>query len=93
MYQTCDTCLGIRKIILKEERKVEKVKEIKKPIKNVSINFADGTHENLEEYVLAGHDNDTWYSVMYSPALDEEKIHLNNMVVDLSNDLRETIKA
>jgi hypothetical protein len=65
---------------------------IKKAIKNVSINYADGTHDDLNRYLLAGEDGDTWYSVMYSPALNEEKVHMNNIAVDLSKALRDSLK-
>ncbi len=68
-------------------------KKIKKPIKSVSINFEDGTKEEMETYALVGHDGGTWYSVMSSPALKEEKIHLNNMVVELSDSLRTSLKS
>ena len=66
--------------------------EIKKTIKNVSINYEDGTSDNLQYYALAGIGGDTWYHVILSPAGREDKIRLNNLLVELSIILLKTIK-
>jgi hypothetical protein len=65
--------------------------QIKKAIKNVSINYEDGTHDDLQYYALAGSDKNTWYHVMLSPADNEDKIRLNNHLVELSNTLIRTV--
>jgi hypothetical protein len=65
--------------------------EIKKTIKNVSINYEDGTRDELPFYALAGLNGDTWYHVMMSPAGKSARIKLNNLLVELSGVLLKTI--
>ena len=65
--------------------------EIKKAIKSVSINYEDGTRDELPYYALAGLSGDTWYHVMMSPAGKAAQIKLNNLLVELSGTLLKTI--
>jgi hypothetical protein len=65
--------------------------EIKKSIKNVSINYEDGSRDELQYYALAGLNGDTWYHVMLSPAGKAAKIKLNNLLVELSTILLKAI--
>jgi hypothetical protein len=63
--------------------------KIKKAIKNVSINYEDGTRDELKYYALAGFGENTWFHVMYSPGERDAKVRLNNLLVELSNDVLE----
>ncbi|MEN8615018.1 hypothetical protein ABFB09_07040 [Dehalogenimonas sp. THU2] len=56
-----------------------------KPISSVSINYKDGTKEYLDVYAVVGLSGDTWYSALMSPAEDDGKVTLNNLLVDLSD--------
>ena len=73
----------------KEDTMVEK---IKKPIKDVSINYEDKTHDKVEYYALVGFDGDTWFSVLYAPPKTADQITMNNMLVDLSKGILKSIK-
>jgi hypothetical protein len=65
--------------------------QINKPIANVTINYKDGTQDTLQYYALVGLGGDNWYSVMRSPLHDAFKIKMNNMMVELSNEVVESI--
>jgi hypothetical protein len=65
--------------------------EIKKAIKDVTVNFEDGTQVKLNYYSLVGSDEDTWYTILESPPNRDAKIKMNNYLVGLSNKLIEFI--
>lgn len=65
--------------------------EIKKNIKDVSINYEDGTKDSLQFYALVGFGGDTWFSVMSSPLKTASQIKMNNMLVELSGGLVKSI--
>lgn len=62
-----------------------------KPISSVSINYKNGTREYLDVYAVVGLSGDTWYSALMSPAEDDDKVTLNNLLVDLSDTLLKDI--
>ena len=66
--------------------------EIKKAIKDISINYEDGTSDSLQYYAAVGLGNNTWFSVMSSPPGTGDKVELNNMLVDLSGGLLKSIE-
>ena len=66
-------------------------KEIEKPIKDVTINYEDGTQSKLEYFAVIGLGEDTWYNVIQSPPTREDKIKMNNYLVEVSNRLIESI--
>ncbi len=70
-------------------------KEAKKEIKDVVIEYADGTQDVLDEYAAVGYSeaNHTWHKVMLSPAKDEAKINMNNLLVELAESLRRALAA
>ncbi|AKG53272.1 hypothetical protein DGWBC_0593 [Dehalogenimonas sp. WBC-2] len=62
-----------------------------KPISSVSINYKDGTKEYLDVYAVVGLSGDTWYSALMSPAEEDDKVTLNNLLVDLSDTMLKDI--
>ncbi len=70
-------------------------KEAKKDIARVVIEYADGTQDVLDEYAAVGYNeaNRTWHKVMLSPAKDEAKIAMNNLLVELAESLRQALAA
>ncbi|MGI2335526.1 MAG: hypothetical protein ACRKGH_02650 [Dehalogenimonas sp.] len=67
------------------------IEDIKKPIANVTINYEDGTQSILQYYAISGFGEDTWYKITNSPPLRESKIRMNNYLVEMSNELIESI--
>jgi hypothetical protein len=65
--------------------------QMKKPVTSITINYEDGTHEDLFHYALVGLGEEAWYSVMFSPLKTADKIIMNNMLVGLSEGLLKTI--
>jgi hypothetical protein len=65
--------------------------EIKKAIKDISINYIDGTSDRLQSYALAGFGGDASYHMMLSPSRREDKIRLNNLLVELFSVLLKTL--
>ncbi|ADJ25820.1 conserved hypothetical protein [Dehalogenimonas lykanthroporepellens BL-DC-9] len=59
--------------------------QIEKPISSVSINYKDGTREYFDVYAVVGLSGETWYSALMSPAEEDDKVTLNNLMVDLSD--------
>ena len=66
--------------------------EIEKNIKDVSINYEDGTRDSLQFYALVGQGGDTWFSVMSSPPKNAAKVKMNNMMVEMSVELVKSVK-
>jgi hypothetical protein len=62
-----------------------------KMIKNVTINYENGTRNNMQYYALVGFSEGTWHSVMLSPADMSAKIRMNNLIAALCNDLVDAI--
>jgi hypothetical protein len=62
-----------------------------KPVVNITINYEDGTHEDLQYYSVVGLTGGTWYSVLFSPPKTGSKIKMNNMLVELSSRLLKSI--
>ncbi len=58
-----------------------------KPVKNITVNYEDGTHDTLQFYSVVGMSGDNWLSILYSPPKTAYKVKMNNMLVELSNDL------
>ena len=65
--------------------------KIEKPISSVSINYKDGTNEYLDVYAVVGLSGDMWYSALMSPADEEEKVTMNNLMVGLSDAILEDL--
>lgn len=65
--------------------------KIEKPISSVSINYKDGTKEFLDVYAVVGLSGDIWYSALMSPADEDEKVTMNNLMVGLSNAILENL--
>ncbi|MGI2335131.1 MAG: hypothetical protein ACRKGH_00560 [Dehalogenimonas sp.] len=65
--------------------------KIEKPISSVSINYKDGTKEYLDVYAVVGLSGDTWYSALMSSADEEDKVTMNNLMVDLSDAILEDL--
>lgn len=65
--------------------------KIKKPISSVSINYKDGTKEYFDVYAVVGLSGETWYSALMSPADEEDKVTLNNLMVDLSDAILDSL--
>ncbi len=63
-----------------------------KPVVNITINYEDGTHEDLQYYSVVGLSKNTWYSVLFSPPKTASKIKMNNMLVELSSGLLKSIE-
>lgn len=61
------------------------MEKIEKPISRISIEYEDGSQDNLEYYAAVGISGDTWYRVMLSPRYLADKIKMNNLLVDLAN--------
>ena len=57
----------------------------------VTIEYSDGTKINLDTYGLVGFPADTWHKVLLSPAETADQITLNNMLVEISETLIQTI--
>ena len=66
--------------------------KIKKAIKNVSINYEDKTQDKLEYYALVGWNKGTWYKILFSPSKTNDKIEMNNKLVELSQSMLKSIK-
>ncbi len=67
------------------------IEDVKKPIANVTINYEDGTQSTMQYYALSGYGEDTWYKITKSPPHRESKIRMNNYLVEMSNELIESI--
>ncbi len=63
----------------------------KKPVASVTITYEDGTRHDLQYYALVGLSENTWHNIMLSPPRREAKIKMNNYLVELSNELIESI--
>jgi hypothetical protein len=61
------------------------------PLKSVTINYEDGTHSELQFFAVACLSEDTWFNILSSPPKREAKIKMNNYLVELSNNLIESI--
>ena len=62
-----------------------------KPIADITINYADGTRTTMEFYALVGYGENTWHNVLSTPSSREQKIKMNNFVVEMSNKLIESV--
>lgn len=67
------------------------IEEIKKPVANITINYEDGTQSKLDYYALSGFGEDVWFKITSYPPQRESKIRMNNYLVELSNELIESI--
>ena len=65
--------------------------EMKNTIKDITINYEDGTQHKLQYFALVGFGEGTWYKIVQSPSSRDLKIMMNNNLVDLSNKLVESI--
>lgn len=65
--------------------------KIKKSISGVTINYEDGSSDVLQHYALVGSTDETWFKIMLSPAGSDDKVNMNNMLVDLSRSLIDSI--
>jgi hypothetical protein len=65
--------------------------QLKKPVTSITINYEDGTHEDLFHYALVGSGEEVWFSIMFSPLKTTDKIIMNNMLASLSEGLLESI--
>ena len=65
--------------------------EANKTIKDVIIEYEDGTQEKLPYFALVGFNEELWHQVLQSPDKRDAKIKMNNYLVDLSNKLIESI--
>ena len=68
-------------------QRAKKPDESKKPIADITINYQDGTSEKMNYYALVGVTEDSWYKIMFSPAGVSDRIKMNNMMAELSNEL------
>ncbi len=66
--------------------------EGKKPIADITVNYQDGTSEKMNFYALVGMTENSWYKIMYSPSGVGERIKMNNMLAELSNELVASIE-
>ena len=62
-----------------------------KTVVKVTIEYSDGTAINLDNYGLVGFSTDTWHKILLSPAETADQITLNNMLVEISETLIQTI--
>jgi hypothetical protein len=67
-------------------------KATEKAVSKVIIEYTDGTRSVLDSYAAVGFSENTWHGVMLSPASTDDKIKMNNMMVELSNALLKSIK-
>ncbi|MCL2707099.1 MAG: hypothetical protein FWE97_02915 [Dehalococcoidia bacterium] len=65
--------------------------KIEKPITSVTINYEDGSKSEMEFFAAVGHCENTWYKISKLPAHYEDRIKMNNHLVDVSNDIISTI--
>jgi len=65
--------------------------EIKNSITSITINYEDGSKSDLEFFAAVGFSNDTWYKISQLPPRYEDRIKMNNHLVDVSNDIIGTI--
>ena len=59
----------------------------KKEISGITINYNDGSCDKLESYAVVGSSDNTWFRIMLSPPKIDDKISMNNMMVELSKSL------
>ncbi len=67
------------------------VEQIEKAVTHITINYEDGTNQDLFHYAVVGCGEEAWYSVMFSPLKTADKVIMNNMLVGLSERLLKTI--
>ena len=65
---------------------------MKKQVASVSVKYEDGSNEKMKYYALVGKSGETWHYAMYSPSSTASKVKMNNMLVELSNELRASIE-
>jgi len=65
--------------------------EVKNTIKDITINYEDGTQHKLQYAALVGFGEGIWYKFIESPSSRDLKIKMNNNLVELSNKLVESI--
>ncbi|MCL1886293.1 MAG: hypothetical protein FWF98_06050 [Dehalococcoidia bacterium] len=65
--------------------------EITKSITSVSINYDDGTKDDVEYFAVIGQNEETWYKISKLPPRYEDRIKMNNHLVDVSNDIIKSV--
>ncbi|MCL2281115.1 MAG: hypothetical protein FWC25_00435 [Dehalococcoidia bacterium] len=67
------------------------MEEIKKTITSVTVNYEDGSKCEMEFFAVVGFSENTWYKISLLPPHYEDRIKMNNHLVDVSNDIVESI--
>ena len=67
------------------------LKKDDRTVSKVTIEYSDGNKVDLETYGLVGFSDNTWYSVLFSPAEAAAKITLNNMLVEITETIIHSI--
>lgn len=64
----------------------------KKAITGITISYNDGSSDTLDTYALVGASDSAWFKIMLSPARSNDKVEMNNMLVELSKTLLASIE-
>jgi hypothetical protein len=67
------------------------MEEIQKNITSISINYDDGSKSEMEFFAMVGFSENTWYKISQLPPRYEDRIKMNNHLVDVSNDIVKSV--